>query len=91
MHPICPLAYDGLTRLALASRAAPARLNYSMIEIVFRSLFVGNFLTGWTGSLHLEKDAHRVWALYAAIGAVGGIMMLVFGSHLDRALRTELG
>ena len=100
VHPIWPFLYCvGLgiaflyywpTLLALVSRAAPARVNSFMMGIVYTSLFVGNILTGWTGSLYEKMTPTEFWALHAAIGAAGGIMMVLFGNHLGRALRTEL-
>lgn len=99
IHPVWPFLYCvGLgiaflyywpTMLALVSRTAPARLNSLMMGVVFTSLFVGNILTGWTGSLYEKMSPTDFWALHAAIGAAGGLMVLLFGSRLQRALRTE--
>ena len=101
VHPVWPFLYcTGLgiaflyywpTMLALVSRAAPARLNSFMMGIVFTSLFVGNILTGWTGSLYEKMSPTNFWALHAAIGAAGGLLVLLFGSRLERAFRTEQG
>jgi len=79
------------TLLALVSRAAPARVNSFMMGMVFTSLFVGNILTGWTGSLYAKMSPTDFWALHAAIGAAGGILVWLFGGRLQRALRTEHG
>ncbi len=99
VHPVWPFLYCvGLgiaflyywpTLLALVSRTAPARVNSFMMGIVFTSLFVGNVLTGWTGGLYEKMSPAQFWALHAAIGAAGGLMVLVFGSRLQSALRTE--
>jgi proton-dependent oligopeptide transporter, POT family len=99
VHPVWPFLYCvGLgiaflyywpTLLALVSRTAPARVNSFMMGIVFTSLFVGNILTGWTGSLYEKMSPTKFWALHAAIGATGGLMVLLFGSRLQRALRAE--
>jgi proton-dependent oligopeptide transporter, POT family len=101
VHAVWPLLYCvGLgiaflyywpTLLALVSRTAPAQVNSFMIGIVFTSLFVGNILTGWTGSLYEKMSPTQFWALHAAIGATGGLVVLVFGGRLQRALRTEQG
>jgi proton-dependent oligopeptide transporter, POT family len=101
VHPVWPFLYCvGLgiaflyywpTLLALVSRTAPARVNSFMMGIVFTSLFVGNILTGWTGSLYEKMSPTKFWALHAAIGAAGGLMVLMFGSRLQRALRAEQG
>ena len=101
VHPFWPFVYCvGLgiaflyywpTLLALVSRSAPARVNSFMMGIVFTSLFLGNILTGWAGSLYEKMSPVKFWALHAAIGAAGGILVLMFGSRLQRALRTEHG
>jgi POT family proton-dependent oligopeptide transporter len=101
VHPLWPLLYCvGLgiaflyywpTLLALVSRAAPARVNSFMIGIVFTSLFLGNILTGWAGSLYEKMTPAQFWALHAAIGAAGGLLVMCFGVRLERALRQEQG
>jgi POT family proton-dependent oligopeptide transporter len=101
VHPVWPFLYCvGLgiaflyywpTLLALVSRTAPARVNSFMMGIVFTSLFVGNILTGWTGSLYEKMSPTQFWALHAAIGAAGGLLVLLFGSRLERALCREQG
>jgi POT family proton-dependent oligopeptide transporter len=101
VHPVWPFLYCvGLgiaflyywpTMLALVSRTAPARLNSFMMGTVFTSLFVGNILTGWAGSLYEKMSPTSFWALHAAIGAAGGLLVLLFGGRLQRALRTEQG
>ena len=64
-------------------------VNSFMMGIVFTSLFLGNILTGWTGSLYEKMSPTEFWALHAAIGATGGLLVLILGSRLQRALRTE--
>ena len=99
IHPIWPFLYCvGLgvaflyywpVLLALVSRAAPAKVNATMMGIVFMSLFISYILTGWLGSLYEKMRPIQFWAMHAAIGATGGIMVMLFGRRLDRALRTE--
>ncbi len=99
VHPFWPFLYCvGLgiafiyywpTMLALVSRVAPPQVNSFMMGIVFTSLFLGNILTGWTGSLYEKMSPTEFWALHAAIGATGGVLVLVFGGRLERALRSE--
>jgi POT family proton-dependent oligopeptide transporter len=80
------------TLLSLISRAAPARVNATMIGIVFLSLFVANILIGRIGGLYEPMGPVAFWALHAAIGAVGLLLVLISGhrlSHmLDGAART---
>jgi len=99
VHPFWPFLYCvGLgvafiyywpTMLALVSRVAPPQVNSFMMGIVFTSLFLGNILTGWAGSLYEKMTPTEFWALHAAIGATGGLLVLLFGSRLERALRSE--
>jgi proton-dependent oligopeptide transporter, POT family len=76
------------TLLALVSRAAPPRVNATMMGISFMSLFVANNLVGWIGGFYEKMQPIEFWALHAAIGAAGGILVAVFGRRLDRVLRS---
>ena len=42
------------TLLALVSRAAPAKINATMMGIAFLTLFIANNLMGWIGSFYEE-------------------------------------
>jgi len=96
IHPIWPILYiagSGLsflyywpTLLALVSRAAPARTNATLMGLAFMSLFVANILIGWVGSYYERMRPADFWALHAAIAAAGGLLLLVFGRRLSRAL-----
>ena len=96
INPVWPLLYCAVlgvsflyywpTLLALVSRAAPPKVNATMMGIAFMSLFVANILIGWIGSLYEHMAATRFWALHAAISAVGGGLILLFGRRLGRVL-----
>jgi proton-dependent oligopeptide transporter, POT family len=73
--------------LALASRAAPAAVNATMMGIVFMSLFVSNILIGWIGGYYERMSPAAFWAIHAAIAAAGGLLLLAFGRRLTRALQ----
>jgi proton-dependent oligopeptide transporter, POT family len=75
------------TLLALVSRAAPARMNSTLMGLAFMSLFVANILIGWIGSYYERMQPAEFWALHAAIAAASGLLVLVFGRRLSRALR----
>jgi proton-dependent oligopeptide transporter, POT family len=77
------------TLLALVSRAAPARVNSTMMGIAFTSLFVANLLVGRIGGFYEALGPGRFWALHAAIGAAGSLLLLVFSRGLSRALDRE--
>jgi len=96
VHPLVPFLYSaGLgisflyywpTLLALVSQAAPAKVNATLMGLVFMSLFVSNTLIGWIGGFYEKMTPAEFWAMHAAIAAAGGLLVLLFGRRLDRAL-----
>jgi POT family proton-dependent oligopeptide transporter len=74
------------TLLALVSRAAPAKVNATMMGIAFMSLFVANNLIGWVGSYYETMTPAQFWGLHAAIGATGGVAMMLCRRPLGRML-----
>ncbi len=96
LSPIWPFLYFGLlgfaflfhwpVTLALVSRAAPAPVNSTMMGVAFLTLFVASTTIGWTGSFYEKLTPAMFWGLHAAIGAAGGILVLIFGKPLARAL-----
>jgi POT family proton-dependent oligopeptide transporter len=97
IHPAWPFLYSGLlgvaflyywpTLLALVSRTAPAKVNATLMGLCFMSLFVSNNLIGWIGGFYEKMGPAGFWALHAAIGAAGGLLVLLFGNRLGRTLR----
>jgi POT family proton-dependent oligopeptide transporter len=71
---------------ALVSRAAPAPVNSTMMGVAFLVLFVAGFAIGWLGGLYEPLGPVVFWTLHAAIGAVGGVLVLLVGRPLARAL-----
>jgi len=92
IHPVWPALYCLIlgvsfmyfwpTLLALVSRVAPPRINATMIGVAFMSLFVANILIGWIGSFYERMSPAQFWALHAAIGAVGGVLVILVGRLL---------
>jgi POT family proton-dependent oligopeptide transporter len=72
--------------LALISQAAPPKVNATLMGGAFLALFVGNVTMGWVGSFYAEMGPAAFWALDAAIGLAGGLIVLVIGKGLSRAL-----
>jgi len=72
--------------LALISFAAPRKINSTMMGGSFMSLFVGSVIMGWVGSFYDQMSPAAFWMLDAAIGFAGGILVLLFGHSLSRAL-----
>jgi POT family proton-dependent oligopeptide transporter len=97
IHPIFPFLYSaGLgisflyywpTLLALVSRTAPAKVNATLMGFAFMSLFVSNNLIGWIGGFYGKMPPAAFWAMHAAIGVGGGLLVLLFGRRLSWALR----
>jgi POT family proton-dependent oligopeptide transporter len=99
VHPIWPFLYSaGLgisflyywpTLLALVSRAAPAKVNATMMGLAFMSLFISNNLIGWIGGFYEKMSPVQFWAMHAAIAAGGGLLVVLFGRRLNRALNAN--
>jgi POT family proton-dependent oligopeptide transporter len=96
VHPIWPFLYSALlgisflyywpTLLALVSRAAPAKVNATLMGLAFMSLFISNNLIGWIGGFYEKMRPAEFWALHAAIAAASGLLVVLFGRRLSRAL-----
>ena len=96
VHPIWPFLYSaGLgisflyywpTLLALVSRAAPAKMNATLMGLAFMSLFISNTLIGWIGGFYEKMTPARFWAMHAAIAIAGGLLVVLFGRRLSRLL-----
>lgn len=96
IHPIWPFLYStGLgisflyywpTLLALVSRAAPAKLNSTLMGLAFMSLFMSNNLIGWIGGFYEKMTPAQFWTMHAAIAAGGGLLVLLLGRQLSRIL-----
>ena len=100
VHPVWPLLYSaGLgisflyywpTLLALVSRAAPAKVNATLMGLALMSLFVSNNLIGWIGGFYEKMTPAQFWAMHAAIAATGGLLVILFGRRLSRTLYPPL-
>src|SRR6266487_2101497 len=96
VHPLWPFLYSaGLgisflyywpTLLALVSRAAPAKMNATLMGLAFMSLFIANTLVGWIGGFYEKMIPAQFWAMHAAIAIVGGALVVLFGRRLTRLL-----
>src|SRR6266487_1656757 len=96
VHPIWPFLYSaGLgisflyywpTLLALVSRAAPAKVNATLMGLAFMTLFIATTLVGWIGGFYEKMTPAEFWAMHAAIAAGGGLLVVLFGRRLSRVL-----
>ena len=50
------------------------------------TLFVSNTIIGWIGGFYEKMTPAAFWGMHAAIGAAGGLLVLLFGSRLSRTL-----
>ena len=75
--------------LALVSRAAPAKVNATMMSATFLALFAGSVLMGWIGSYYQEMHPALFWAFDAGIGFAGGLLILVLHRPLARGLAMD--
>src|SRR5882724_1376531 len=99
VNPIWPFLCNALmgiaflyywpTLLALVSRAAPAKVNATMMGLTFMSLFIANNLIGWLGGFYEKMGPTGFWAMHAVIAAGGGLLVVLFGRRLDRTLQTK--
>jgi len=99
VNPIWPFLCNALmgiaflyywpTLLALVSRAAPAKVNATMMGLTFMSLFIANNLIGWLGGFYEKMGPTGFWAMHAVIAAGGGLLVLLFGRRLDGTLQTK--
>jgi POT family proton-dependent oligopeptide transporter len=72
--------------LALISRAAPAKMNATLMGGAFISLFLGSLGMGWVGSFYDRMTPAAFWSMDAAIGLVGGLIVFAIQRPLVRAL-----
>ena len=75
--------------LSVVSKAAPPRVNSTMVGGAFLSLFVGVTLMGWVGSFYEEMPHTAFWVLDAAIGFAGAFMTLLVRKPLARTIGVD--
>src|SRR5207249_545809 len=100
VRPLWPFLYSaGLgisflyywpTLLSLVSRAAPAKMNATMMGLAFMSLFIANTIVGWIGGFYEKMTPAEFWTMHAAIAAGGGLLVVLFGRRLSRVLHAPL-
>jgi POT family proton-dependent oligopeptide transporter len=74
------------TLLALVSRAAPPRINATMMGTCFLSIFIANNLIGWIGGFYERMSPASFWALHAAIATTGGVLAILLKGPLSEIL-----
>ena len=72
--------------LAIISKAAPAKVNSTLIGGSFLALFFGTVLMGWVGSFYEEMSNVAFWILDAAIAFAGCLLIFAVQKPLTKAL-----
>ena len=72
--------------LALVSKAAPAKVNSTLMGGAFLSLFIGSTTMGWVGSFYDRMSPAAFWTLDAAIGLAGALIAFMLARPLSRIL-----
>jgi len=75
--------------LAAVSKAAPAKVNSTMMGVAFFSLFIGSVAMGWVGSFYNEMSHIAFWTLDAAIGLAGALIAWLLRRPLERRLAIQ--
>ena len=72
--------------MALISRAAPPKLNSTMLGVYFLFFAGGNFLVGWLGHFYEILTPAAFWLLHASIGGGAALYLLAARRRLTAAL-----
>jgi POT family proton-dependent oligopeptide transporter len=72
--------------LALVSKAAPAKVNSTLMGGSFLAIFIGVVMMGWVGSFYDQMSPAAFWTMDAAIGFVGALIIFLVHRPLSRAL-----
>ncbi|MGZ8998786.1 MAG: peptide MFS transporter, partial [Allosphingosinicella sp.] len=75
--------------MSLVSKAAPAKVNSTMMGVAFMALFLGTTLMGWVGSFYDQMSQAAFWTLDAAIGFVGALLAFLVRGPLSRTLSLQ--
>ena len=72
--------------LAFVSQRAPQSINSMVIGTTYLTLFVASLIAGYLGSLYEKLGPVSFFLLNAAVPATGGLLILIFGAALKRAI-----
>jgi len=75
--------------LSLVSRAAPPKVNATMMGSSFLVLFVAYNLVGRIGTYYEQLSPAAFWALHAGIGATGGVLAFLYSRTWGRILEPQ--
>lgn len=77
------------TTLSLVSRTAPRKVNATLVGGAFISPFFAHVTAGWVGTRYDQMDPAAFWAMDAAIGFAGAVLLFAARPALSRALEPE--
>ena len=72
--------------LSLVSKAAPAKINSTMMGATYLALFFGSTIMGWVGSFYDEMSNAAFWTLDASIALVSAVVILALKRPVNRIL-----
>jgi proton-dependent oligopeptide transporter, POT family len=72
--------------LALVSKAAPAKVNSTLMGATFLALFFASTIMGWVGSFYDQMSNAAFWTLDASIALVSALVILAFKGPVNRIL-----
>ena len=72
--------------LALVSKAAPAKVNATLMGGSFLALFFASVIMGWVGSFYDQMGNAAFWALDSAIALVSALVILALKRPVNRIL-----
>jgi proton-dependent oligopeptide transporter, POT family len=78
--------YLSPTSLSVVTKVAPVRIQSTVMGLSFVTIFVGNFISGWLGSLWTGMSKPAFFLMIAAIAAVAGLAILALKRPLAGAI-----
>jgi POT family proton-dependent oligopeptide transporter len=73
--------------LALVSKAAPAKVNSTLMGATFLALFFGSTIMGWVGSFYDQMSNAAFWTLDSAIALASALVILALKRPVNRILQ----
>ena len=81
--------YAAPVALALVSRTAPVAVNAMMVGAYYLGIFAGGLLSGRLARLYEPLQPPAFWAVHAAVGISGALLIVLLRRPLLRALKLD--
>ncbi len=72
--------------LSLVSKAAPAKVNSTLMGATFLALFFGSAIMGWVGSFYDQMGNSAFWTLDASIALASAVVIFALKGPVNRIL-----